>query len=179
VKSFYFTRHGMTDANHQKLLCGGDWDIALNAEGHAQAAEAAAIHAKALANVRTICSSPLHRARQTADYFAKSLGVTVAIVDELREQLLGEWERKPWQDVPEFFAGEKDPPQGESLKLFDERIQRGIQKALQNDGPVLIVAHGAVWYALHRVLGMTPEQPGSCAVFHFEQHSGSIQRSKI
>jgi broad specificity phosphatase PhoE len=177
VKSFYFVRHGLTDANHQKLLCGADWDIPLHADGHAQAAQSAAEFRKTLASVRTICCSPLLRARQTADYFARELQIPIVIVDELREQRLGDWERKPWADVPEFFAG-KNPPQGETLEEFDTRVKQALSSALQHDEPVLIVSHGAFWYALNRVLGLQPEPPGSCSVFYFQSASGWT-RSRI
>lgn len=179
MNDFYFTRHGMTDANHQKLLCGADWDIPLHADGHAQAAQAAADSRKALSSVRSICCSPLLRARQTAEYFAKELQVPITILNDLREQRLGDWEKAPWQDVPEFFTGEKDPPRGESKVELEARIRKGLQLALQNEGPVLLVSHGAVWYALQRVLGLSPEQPGSCAVFHFHQRFGAYQRTKL
>ncbi len=179
LKDFYFTRHGMTDANHEKLLCGGDWDIPLNAEGHRQAAQAASEHGNALASIQTICCSPLLRARQTAEYFAKELRVPMITIPELGEQKLGEWERKPWQNVPEYFTGDKDPPQGESRSDLDVRIQRALELALKEDGPVLLVSHGAVWYALQRVLGLSPEQPGSCSIFHFQEESQVYQRRKL
>ncbi len=169
----------MTDANHEKLLCGGDWNIALNSEGHRQAAQAAAEHGNALVNIQTICCSPLLRAQQTAEYFAKELKVPILTIHELGEQKLGEWERKPWQDVPEFFTGDKDPPQGESRRNLDARIHRALQLALREEGPVLLVSHGAVWYALQRVLKLSPEQPGSCSVFHFQEESQAYQRRKL
>lgn len=179
IPSFYFLRHGLTDANVQKLLCGGDWDISLNSEGQSQAAKAARAYAKALADVRTICCSPLLRAQETAACFAKELQVPIVIVNDLKEQLLGQWERKPWQDVPEFFTGEKDPPQGESREQFDERLRRGLLEASRQDGPLLLVSHGAVWFALHRLLGLKPEQPGSCVPFYFQQGQTSFQCQKL
>ncbi len=46
MRSFYFLRHALTDANAQKLLCGGAWDIPLNAEGQRQVVQASRDYAR-------------------------------------------------------------------------------------------------------------------------------------
>ncbi len=96
------------------------------------------------------------------------LKIPIIIMDDLKEQLLGDWEQKPWQDVPEFFSGDKDPPHGESRLQLDERLQRALQEVSRQQGPVLIVSHGSIWFALHRLLGLEPDIPGSCVPFHFQ-----------
>jgi len=65
--NFYFIRHSQTDAHNKKLICGGDWDIPINEAGESQAKGAAEDFHMALRSIKTIVTSPLLRARQTAE----------------------------------------------------------------------------------------------------------------
>lgn len=179
MNAFFFVRHGLTDANTQKLLCGSAWDIALNAEGQKMAEEAATLHRAALSSVKLICSSPLLRARQTAQAFADVLHLPITLHEDLKEQDLGVWERQPWASTPEFFSGTKDPPLGETRQQFDRRIQRALSELTQLPEPILIVSHGALWYRLNHLLSLPPEQPGSCVPYSFVKEDGNFRRQKL
>lgn len=155
---FYFIRHGRTDANAQGKMCGGDWDIPLNGEGEQQAHAAAQKFLSLPKEDRPefICSSPMMRARQTGEAISSVLKMPMKVVEELREWRVGDWEGKPWGEVPDPFTTTEDPNNGETRREFEERVIRGASKALEEDGPVLIVGHGAVWHALTKPLGIDP-----------------------
>ena len=80
---FWFLRHGETDWNARNLS-QGNIDIPLNPTGLAQARSAAEL----LRNrgVDTIVTSPLSRARVTAEIAAEALGCLVVVEDGLRER---------------------------------------------------------------------------------------------
>lgn len=151
---FYYIRHGQTDANAQRMMCGGEWDISLNSIGEAQAQSAAQKFLDLPLSDRPefICCSPMLRARQTAETIASAIQIPIKIVEELREWRVGDWEKKPWGEVPDPFTTTEDPKNGETRKEFEERVIRGVAKGLEEDGPVLFVGHGAVWHALAKPL---------------------------
>lgn len=153
VDSFYFIRHGQTDANLKELMCGGEWDIELNENGRSQALTAAQ-GAIAGAGIVTICCSPMLRARQTAEILNAALKVPIIIVEELREWLVGEWEGVSWASIPNPFHPGVNPPAGETRLQFEERVAKGVVQALGQDGPVLLVAHGGVFHAMCTPLGV-------------------------
>ncbi len=152
IFKFVFLRHGQTDANAQGLMCGGDWDIPLNATGFDQARRAAEKIAQSGISISSICCSPMRRAQETAQIVAKELSKSIITVEELREWRVGEWEQRPWKEVPDPFLTDVDPEKGESRLEFEQRVIRGARKSFGEAGPVLIVAHGGVWHALARPL---------------------------
>ena len=88
-KVFYIFRHGETDWNKKGIYMGSE-DIPLNDQGLAQALSAG----KLLKNepINTIVTSPLLRARKTADIITRYLNVIE--MPELQEACWGENEGK-------------------------------------------------------------------------------------
>lgn len=166
-EKFFFVRHGQTDANLAELAAGAGWDIELNATGLAQAralAESPAI--EHLRVVKTVCVSPMIRARQTAEIINEFIKAPVIQIEDLREWHLGEWERRSWHEL-DFKVG--NPPGGESNDEFAERVARGLAQALTNDGPVLIVAHGGVWHRIARHLNLPYGEINNCQLKHLRR----------
>jgi probable phosphoglycerate mutase len=152
---FFFVRHGQTDANISNLAAGAGWDIELNQTGLTQAQELAdSEHIKSCLHVKTICVSPMIRAKQTADALRAKINAPVVYIDELKEWHLGDWERRDWTELPSLFHADTNPPNGESQQEFGQRIAIGLKKALAHQGPVLIVAHGGVWHAIAKLLSL-------------------------
>src|SRR5688500_14172625 len=85
-------RHGETAANRDGLVLGRA-DPELTEEGHRQAERLAA--AVGRAGVQSIYTSPLLRARQTAEPIAAAAGVTPIPDDRLLEVDWGAWEGRP------------------------------------------------------------------------------------
>jgi probable phosphoglycerate mutase len=164
-EKFYFVRHGQTDANLGDLAAGAGWDIELNANGHSQAkALAESDSIQACVDVKTICVSPMTRARQTAEALSSVLKAPIVCVDELKEWHLGEWEKRAWSELPNLYHPDTNPPGGESQSEFGKRIAAGLATALSHPGPVLIVAHGGVWHGISRLLSLPASEIDNCAL---------------
>lgn len=158
-KPFYFIRHGETAWNRAGLVMGST-DIPLNELGLAQA-EMSAGH---LVNepITHIVSSPLERARKTAEIINARLNKPLSFVDELRECHWGMREGKLGGDSVLFNAwlnGENVDEFGlEPCDAFFTRVAHGLNQALMLDGPALIVAHSAVYVAMRRIFGLPQEE---------------------
>lgn len=166
LKPFYFLRHGETDWNLEHRAMGSQ-DIPLNDRGIAQALNASEL----LKNepIATIVSSPLLRARRTADIIAEQIRGSVIEITELREACWGEKEGhlkgnslwiKGWRNGEAINGAEK-------YSDFAIRIKYGIEKALEHKGPVLIVSHGVVYWVVQEILGLPIIDLGNAEpIFH-------------
>ena len=165
----YYVRHGETDANVQGLMAGGDWDVPLNETGRAQAEEAC----KTLTDlsIETICTSPLLRARETADIINEGRQIPTSIVPDLAEWKLGQWCRQEFAVAGESFW-DTDPPGGETRAEFFQRALRGFEECQTFPRPVLIVAHGGIWRSLQEQLGISADWIPNCKPHAFRQISG-------
>lgn len=153
--AFWFLRHGETDWNALHLAQGRA-DNPLNANGLAQA-EAAAV-AMAGVPIGSIVSSPMRRALDTASVVARARGLDVEVLDDLVEAEFGDHEGKPMAGwfgrwVDEGYT----PPGAESFASLTERAVRAFGEALTRPGPVLVVAHGALWRGVRGVMGLSPD----------------------
>jgi probable phosphoglycerate mutase len=148
----YLVRHGQTDGSREGRYCGAI-DIPLNATGLAMAQALAVYYAHD--SWAAIYSSPLQRARMTADPLSKRTGLLPEIEPGLREIEYGEWEGLLPDEAraknPELYAkwdadpGNFAPPGGETGKQVAERAVKAIEniRARHSDGQVLAVAHKA------------------------------------
>jgi probable phosphoglycerate mutase len=114
-------RHGQTALSVEKRF-SGTGDPPLTEVGRAQAAAAAA--RLATSGATAVVSSPLRRARETAELVAEALGVELAVEPGLRETDFGDWEGCTFAEVRERWPRELDawladpavaPPFGESF----------------------------------------------------------------
>jgi broad specificity phosphatase PhoE len=136
------------DRLEQGAAAAGLTDIPLNARGEEQAALARAIASRL--GLKSIAVSSLARARHTAEIINHDLGLRMTHYDALRE----------------FDAAIEDP---ESFSDFRNRVLGGMIEALTLDHPVLVVAHGGVFWALQRLLGFAELMHiPNCAVARFE-----------
>ncbi len=153
--AFWFLRHGETDWNARNLS-QGSVDIPLNGTGIAQAHRAAA--ALVGAGIASIVSSPLGRARATADIVAAALALPTLIEPDLREVAFGVQEG---QDMGAWFAdwihGRSTPEGAEPFAALRARAATALGRALARPAPVLVVAHGALFRALRAEMGLSPE----------------------
>lgn len=152
---FWYLRHGETDWNARNLS-QGNVDIPLNALGRAQAVDAAAL----LRNrgIAAIVSSPLSRARDTAQTAAETLGLPVELDENLREVAFGEQEGQPMTDwFDDWLAGRFTPDRAEPFANLRARAVAAVNRATSSLPPiVLIVAHGALFRSLRSAMGMEP-----------------------
>jgi probable phosphoglycerate mutase len=151
---FWFLRHGETDWNAEGLSQGRT-DIPLNRVGMMQAERAA----EALAGVTfaAIVSSPLRRARATAETVVRRQDCPLAFDDELMEVCFGDQEGQPMGDwYDDWIAGDYTPEGAESFADLRARCVRAVNRATARPGPVLVVGHGALFRAFRAEAGLAP-----------------------
>jgi len=158
----YFVRHGLTDANRDGLMCGRQWDIELNEEGHEQA-KLSALHSVRY-SIQHIFVSPMKRALQTAEYFSNALDIPITIRDDLAEWDLGDWDRMPFYSVEAAFLSNEDPPNGEKFQDFKRRISESITD-IRRHGNSMIVSHGAVWRQISIIHGIDYRRAENCEIY--------------
>ena len=142
-------RHGETPLSAEKRFAGIG-EIPLTDGGVMQARAAA----KALAgrSIDAIVSSPLGRARQTAQEVADVLSLPIRTEDGLRETDFGDWEGYSFAEVRERWPGELNawladpsmaPPHGESFTAVARRVQTARDKLLVRfrQQTILVVSH--------------------------------------
>ncbi|HLW70305.1 MAG TPA: histidine phosphatase family protein [Candidatus Binataceae bacterium] len=145
-------RHGETDWNREGRVMGRN-PIELNARGRSQVEAAARFAAELRPDV--IVTSPLVRARQTADIMAAGLG-GIKIVEEpaIAEVLYGRWEGMVYHELiaDPYYAEyrqapvEKATPGGESIPQVQARGVGAVMDALGRypGDRVMFVSHGDI-----------------------------------
>ncbi len=127
---FVLVRHGEADGNRELRYLGAT-DSPLTERGQEQARQLAS--AVRLFAPAALYSSPLARARATAEALSAATALPVQIEDDLREQSFGAWEMLSraevlLQDRERLLAWEAGadvaPPEGESLVAVRERALR-------------------------------------------------------
>ncbi|MGH3094871.1 MAG: bifunctional RNase H/acid phosphatase [Streptosporangiales bacterium] len=150
-------RHGQTAAAQAGWFNGAGGDEPLTDVGRTQAAAVA--DALFDSGAEAIVSSPLIRAKHTAEVMAERLGQPIREMAELREADFGEWEGLSWAQLKERYPKEVEtwlsdpavaPPGGESMVDVGRRANRARDKliARYHDKTVLVVAHGMLLSAL-------------------------------
>ncbi len=92
----FLVRHGAHDLLGHRVA-GRMPDVRLNPDGQAQARRAAARLARE--RVAAVYSSPLERARETAEPIAGALGLAVAIAPDVNELDYGDWTGQNLEDL--------------------------------------------------------------------------------
>jgi 2,3-bisphosphoglycerate-dependent phosphoglycerate mutase len=144
-------RHGQTKWNLEGRYQGQS-DVPLNENGLAQARSL--VQQLDGQSFDAIFSSDLKRARQTAEYIARHLGLTVQIEPRLREINQGQWEGVLVEDIKARYAeiwsqrtedpANVRPPDGETVREVATRVYAALDdiSRLFPMGRVLIVSHG-------------------------------------
>jgi broad specificity phosphatase PhoE len=145
-------RHGETTWNKDRRF-QGQLDVELNDTGREQAralAQRAAGHGFA-----ALYTSPLVRARETAEIVGAQIGLQPRVDDRLKEGDVGDWQNRYKEDIQRdepdaweaFRQGGEDFrfPGGESLGEQQERVIAALVDITQaGDLPALVVCHRGV-----------------------------------
>jgi probable phosphoglycerate mutase len=147
----YLARHGQTAYNVERRF-QGQMEVPLDDTGRAQAqelAERAAAH-----DFAALWSSPLLRARETAEAISQRIGLPIQADPRLMETDAGDWTDRTFAEIeaetPELFAGfaSGDPefafPGGESFAEQSLRIEAALTDIELGPTPALVVCHGVV-----------------------------------
>jgi len=190
--TLYLVRHGRTQGNLERLLHGST-DLPLDGLGLRQSqrvAERLALHHPA----DVLVTSPLQRARTTAEVIGMRLGLSPLVVPGLVEMNFGDLEGVSFDELvakhPELAQRALDLndwdlawPNGESLRDFHGRVRRTFEEILASypSHRVIVVAHGGVLGSfLAQVEGRSPNDWRSyslhnCSLTHVEITPHGVQ----
>jgi broad specificity phosphatase PhoE len=162
----YFTRHGESEANTLRIISNRNLPHPLTEKGRLQASILAEkLRGKSITRIYT---SPIPRARETAEILSLSLGVHIECVDALREPdcgvLEGRGDDEAWKEHnswnENWFHGRElnhGPQDGETCKEVQKRLAIFINNLVAEYGKTasefILVVHGALMlYGLPVVL---------------------------
>jgi broad specificity phosphatase PhoE len=168
----YFTRHGESEANTLRIISNRDLPHPLTEKGRFQASMLAEkLHGKSITRIYT---SPIPRARETAEILSLILDVQMECVDVLREPdcgvLEGRGDGEAWKEHNSwkenwFHSREQDrgPKGGETCKDAQNRLTIFIKDLVAEYGKTasefILVTHGALMlYGLPVVLSGVDHQ---------------------
>ena len=149
-------RHGITELNKKKIV-NGQIDEPLATEGTKQVRDMISLIPESLKHIYT---SPLLRARQTADIINSGLNCSISICSELREINMGSLAGMSWEDMESGVELKKkhrgvkfDYRQqgGESVEDVKNRINVFLKKIKEkhDNHEVLVITHGGIIRVLH------------------------------
>jgi len=147
-KTLFLLRHGKTGFSGRYV---GAMDVPLSSEGISQVEKLQEVFLDK--GIDTIYTSPMLRCRQTCEIVFP--GAVVSSDDKLREIHFGRWEGLSFAEI-----SSKDPdivgswaedvadfafPEGESVDLFNKRVQRFATELAAGQGEnIAVVCHGGV-----------------------------------
>jgi broad specificity phosphatase PhoE len=156
VTTIFLARHGESDWNVEKRFQGHS-DRPLTERGRKQARALADL--VGAEKIDAVYTSPLSRARETAEIVAARAGLEAVALPELREVDTGSWSGLSRADVearfPEGFtrwrSGGSGWEDGESYEEMAERVIGALRKIAEDhpDGRVLVISHGGPIRAIH------------------------------
>ena len=144
----YLLRHGETDWNKKQLL-QGHTDIPLNERGRAQVEDTVRRLRALDMRMDAVVSSPLKRARETAEIAARILEYPqekIVVEDLLIERGFGEGEGMLLEEMKAQYP-DSDCPGMESKEALVRRSGQAFQKiasVFSDAERILLTAHGAV-----------------------------------
>ena len=165
MMKLYLIRHGESVGNRKRLLFGRS-DYPLTELGREQAAE---VRDKMAENPVSVCfSSPLIRARETAEICFAGRGVEILPLPEVMEQDMGRYEDMDFYSMetehPEVMQAVMNgwygflPEGGESFAAVCERAVAGLEKVLERGEDAAIVAHNGPLSAIATHLLGVPQE---------------------
>ena len=176
-------RHGQTNDNVPPIRFQGFRDTPLNDTGRAQAHELAERIAAEPEPIRSLWSSDLSRAHETADIVGAKIGLAPRLDARLREANRGEWEGHLFieieRDDPEDYAKWMRAgasfrfPGGESLQDQLDRVSAALEDIhAAAELPALAVCHGGSI----RVMLCSRDPRGLAAFHEFEVPNVAVLR---
>ena len=161
-------RHGESEANSRDILASRR-DFPLTERGQADAQEIAGEFRHSLGELTAIVSSPLLRARQTAEPFCRLYGIEPEIEPALTEQELGDYAGMTYAEIEKAPGYETDRTRrwdwvprggGESYSMIAERIKPFFtsmeeRAGREEQGALLVVTHAVTLRLIRAFLEKT------------------------
>lgn len=141
----YFLRHGQSQANADGVFAGPTYHAPLTKQGREQARlEGERIKAEGMV-INLIVSSPIERAKETAEIIARAIGFDVSKIQydaRLAEYDMGALSGKPKKGVSPRQRTSADG--AEDPKVFQNRVMTCMQEIASLPGNTLVVGHAGV-----------------------------------
>ncbi len=155
----YLIRHGETDYNREQRV-QGHGPVPLNAAGIDQVSRLAR-RVAAEGPLDHIYASDLRRTVMTAEILAAHTRAPITYDPLFRERDPGDLSEKTYDEARAFFTElPYVPPNGESVQVFLDRVQRAIDRLLSaesnNGRRVALVTHGMFCRGFMQHLGRDP-----------------------
>lgn len=160
--NLYVIRHGKTDWNLESRM-QGQTNTKLNELGIEQANRVRKIIEEK--NIDLIISSPLDRAKQTAEIINKNMNKPIEYNEKIMERNFGILEGKIANEIKnldDYFEYHKNEKieKGEKIQDFVNRVFEGMKQIEENhqDKNVLVVTHGGVARAIDYYFNGIPKE---------------------
>lgn len=166
--SIIFLRHGQAKNNTERILAGRTPGVPLTEEGVDQSEKAAKFLEEM--NISAIYSSPIERAKNTAEIVGKHNSIDVRIDDRLIELDMGKFTGKPYDEIfsshgnvfMKFYRGELEIAHNgvETFEEVKKRILDMVDHVIDNhpDENVVLVTHmDPIKAMLSTVVSFSPE----------------------
>ena len=158
----YFVRHGESEANTQHVISNRESPFGLTELG-TQQANALAGNLRDV-HITTIFSSPILRAKETADIVSRTFYLTYQVTEALREydcgMLEGKSNRKSWKLHRKYYEDwtlrhdyTSKPTGGESFIDIQNRFLPFIESLKhRKDKNILLIGHGGLFHLMLPVI---------------------------
>lgn len=156
MNTIYLVRHGENTANITHEFSYKLIDYSLTTKGILQAQQTAEYFADK--HIHDIYTSPLKRAKETAEIIAARLDLPVTVIEHFREVNVGNLERQPpssenWElhnhIIAEWYFGRHNVsfPDGEDYLTLLQRMRMGLLQVTHNkiDHNIILVGHGGIF----------------------------------
>ena len=163
-----FLRHGQAKNNTERVLAGRTPGVPLTEKGVDQSEQAAKFLEEM--NISTIYSSPIERAKNTAEIIGKHISIDVRIDDRLIELDMGKFTGRPYDEIfsshgnvfMKFYRGELEIAHNgvETFEQVKRRILDIVDHVIENhpDENVVLVTHmDPIKAMLSTVVSLSPE----------------------
>ena len=161
---FWLLRHGATELHSGKVVMGR-YDARLSEIGKNQMTEMGKRLAGEKLRAGALYSSPLRRARDSAEIVNRSLGLPIREVEDFSEISLGAWDGRLIEDVKkewptqyarrgEYLMSYRFDEGSESFYMVEARVRRALLELLKDDPSpdILILTHAGVIKCLWGIL---------------------------
>ena len=155
-RTFWLLRHGATELHSGKIVMGR-YDARLSDLGRSQMEEMGKRLAGEKLRSSALYTSPLRRARDSAEIVCRSLGLPIREEEDFSEISLGAWDGMLIEDVKkrwpseyarrgEYLMSYRFDEGSESFYMVQERTRRALVRLLKADPSpdILILSHAGV-----------------------------------
>jgi 2,3-bisphosphoglycerate-dependent phosphoglycerate mutase len=190
----YFTRHGESEANTRRIISNRDLPHPLTETGRLQAASLAEkLRGKPITRIYT---SPIPRARETAEILSAALDVPLELTEALREPdcgvLEGRGDEETWAQLQYWEETwldnrerDRGPEGGETYEDIQRRFVPFVEELVARHGNTqsefILVTHGALMlYGLPGVLAnVDPQSIREYGIEHTRLITIGLQDGKL